>query len=246
MLTPVLTPEEAAPARPHSCVWNASRACSSWPSVAKPQRAQRIVTGWGSSASAVDQPRHRDSSLTGTARFLGRPDFAGELPSRLLSAEPVNPEGAVGCGRGRPLASGRRQDSQIGSRPRLRQPYSFRAESRNVASHSPHRTVFLALAAAAVPVLLRHQRPQRVGSRDGAADTAIADDRDAAQPSRIAAGRTRVSDDLLVVDLRLEQDAGELVPPLGCFPRGVETRQPLRHPPSVDGTRRRAYPFASL
>ncbi len=91
---PGANPEEAAPARPHSCVWNASRACSSWPSVAKPQRAQRIVTGWGSSASAVAQPRHRDSSLTGTARFLGRPDFAGELPD-LLEREAVEPVAAV-------------------------------------------------------------------------------------------------------------------------------------------------------
>ena len=33
---------------------------------------QRIVTGWCSSASPVDQPRHRDMSLTGTARVPGR------------------------------------------------------------------------------------------------------------------------------------------------------------------------------
>ncbi len=62
------------------------------------------MTGWGSSASPVAQPRHRDSSLAGTARVPSRPDFAGELPGSLLPAEPADPEGAVGCGRGRPLA----------------------------------------------------------------------------------------------------------------------------------------------
>ena len=138
---PGANPAEAAPARPHSCVWNASRVCSSWPSVAKPQRAQRIVTGWASSASPVDQPRHRDSSLTGTARVPGRPDFAGELPRRLLTAEPVNPEGAVGCGRGRPLAfrvpAGFADRLQAAAAPPVLVP--GREQERRVALAAPDR-----------------------------------------------------------------------------------------------------------
>lgn len=62
---------------------------------------------------------------------------------------------------------GRRHDAHTGSSPRLRQPYSFRAESSNVSRQSPQMTDLR--TPSAVPLLLREQGAQRVRAGDRAA-----------------------------------------------------------------------------
>lgn len=138
---PGANPAEAAPARPHSCAWNASRVCSELAFGSEAAAGATDRDGLGvarrarltSRATATRRYRHGEGSRP--ARFRGR------APAPPAHREPVNPEGAVGCGRGRPLAfrvpAGFADRLQAAAAPPVLVP--GREQERRVALAAPDR-----------------------------------------------------------------------------------------------------------